>query len=158
MFEIAVEEGKILIPKTKFLERASDDETIETFKVFEKYLIEILNKKDKEIIVDWEKLECILRDADYRQCEAIRQYVFAVLLSLGILKESPRGAYSFSDEEMNPVWGIPGADYSTWRMNRVYFSRKKDARDYGRNKWGGRMDPWFISRLSEVMTRQEICR
>ena len=158
MFEITVKGGKIVIPKTKFLERCDDEATMATFKVYEKYLVKVLSKEEEKNIVDWKKLECILRDADYRQCEAIRQYIFSVFLSLGILKENPEGAYSFSNESMNPVWGLPAIDYSSWRMNIVYFSRKEDIISFARNRWGGRMDSWFISRSEDVVTRQEICR
>ncbi|MFA5432124.1 MAG: hypothetical protein WC319_04530 [Candidatus Paceibacterota bacterium] len=157
--EITVVGGKIDIPIVgNILKRSCEEETIETFKVYEKYLVKILSRDEKKIIIDWQKREDIIQDADYRWCTAIGQYSCAVFLSLGILTKNPKGAYSFSEEEMNPVWGMPGADYSSHEVSHLYFTRKEDAIAFGRARWAGRMDNWLIFRMGEVITKREICR
>ena len=107
---ITVEGGEIEISlEGRILERSSEQEAVETFRVYEKYLTQVLSKDNekKKIIIDWQKLEDIVENAHHRHRRAIRQYVHAVLLSLGLLVRSPRGSYSFSDERMNPIWGMP---------------------------------------------------
>jgi hypothetical protein len=142
------------------LGRGSEKETIKTFQAYKKYLVQVLSKdkERKEIIVDWQKLEDIIQEADYRHRVAIRQYVHAVLLSLGILKRSRRGAYVFSHEDINPVWGMPGADYVPYEVGTVYFARKEDAIEYGRVGEADSPYDWDISRRVEVVTKKEACR
>ena len=158
MFELEVKGGKILVPETEILKRSSDEITIKTFEIYRLYLSKVLVKEGEIINVDWETMKTVIEIADYRAREAIRQYIYAVLLSLKILTENPRGAYSFSDESMNPVYGIPGADFSTWRIRMLYFSQKQTAINYGRAKIVETLDNWFIFRAGEVITKQEVCR
>lgn len=159
MFVITVKGGDISIPGIgSILERSDEEETIKTFMVYERYLVEILSKKGKKIVVDWQKMESICKAADYRQREAIRQYINATLFVLKILVYSPKSAYSFSDREKNPAYGIPGSDYSCWRVSRLYFSRKEDAIAYGKFRWGQTLDELIIFRMCEVITKEEICK
>lgn len=158
MFNLNVKGGSIFIPRTDFLERGTDEETIKTFNLYEKYLIRILSKGGERINVDWKEMEYIISKADYRQREAIRQYVYAVLLSLGILVEKAKGAYTFSDEGMNPVWGMPGSDFSPFPRNDVYFSREEDIISHCQARYTGRIGDWRIFEVKREITKQEICK
>lgn len=142
------------------LGRGTEKEAKKTFQAYKQYLVQVLfkNKKEKEINVDWQKLEELIQAADYRQQVAIRQYVYAVLLSLGILRRSRRGSYVFSHEDLNPVWGMPDAEYSPWEVGTIYFARKKDAIAYGKAGEADSAYNWDISRRVEVVTKQQACQ
>lgn len=158
---LIVQGGRINISLTgSILGRKDEKEAKKTFQAYKKYLVQVLikNKKEKEIDVDWQKLEDLIQAADYRQQVAIRQYVHAVLLSLGILRKSRRGSYVFSHEDLNPVWGMPDAEYSPWEIGTVYFARKKDAIAYGKAGEADSAYDWDISRRVEVVTKQEACK
>jgi hypothetical protein len=158
MFEITVKGGKISISIINVLKRCDKEETRKTFEAYERYIVKVLSKKGDKIIVDWPMLEKVLEIADYRTCEAIRQYINAVLLSLKILTKDPRGAYSFSEDSMNLIWGMPGSDYSSYGIGTLYFKRKEDIVSYGRARYSGRIGNWLIFRMSEVILKQEICK
>ncbi len=158
MFEIIVEGGKIIIPETYILKRSNEEETTKTFKLFERYLVKILSKEDSKIVVNWQEMERVIDIADYRAREAIRQYICSVLLSLNILTENPRGSYSFSDNNMNPDYGMPGRDFSSWRIGTVYFRRKEDIIAYGKARFAGTLYNWNIFRMTELIQKQEICK
>lgn len=159
MLEVMVKGGKISISESGVLKRSSDEETIKTFKVFEEYLVKVLSKEGNKIIVDWQEMEKVIRLADHRERQAIRQYIYSVLLSLDLLTEDPKESYSFSEPELNPVWGISGSDYSTLRIGILYFKRKEDIVAYGKARWSkSLLDKWAIFKMTELMEKQEICK
>ena len=159
MFEIDVGGEKIVIPVNDTLERHDEEETKKTFKVYERYLVKVLSKKGNKIIVDWQEIEDIIKRDDYRAREAIRQYIYSVLLSLNILTQNPRGFYSFSrEEEMNPYYGVPGSDFSPWRVGILYFKRKNDIKAYGKSRWSETIYNWNIFRKGELLEKRDVCK
>ena len=158
MFEITVDGEKIVIPMYDALERHDEEETKKTFKAYERYLVKILKKQDGKIIVDWQEMERVVGIADYRAREAIRQYVHSVLLALNILTKSKRGSYSFSSDDMNPSWGVPGSDHSSCFLGTLYFKRKEDIIAYGKAKYSGALYSWWIFRMTEVIEKDEVCK
>jgi hypothetical protein len=58
--------------------------------------------------------------------KAYEQLIFA-----GILTFDKKGAWYFSEENMNPYCTIPDSE----RMRRACFVRKRDAINYGRAIW-----------------------
>ena len=158
MFKITVEGGKIVIPMDNTLERCDEEETKKTFKAYKRYLVQILKKQNGKIIVDWQKMEKVVNIADYRAREAIRQYVYSVLLALNILTKSKRGSYSFSNDNMNPDWGVPGSDYSSCLLGTLYFKRKEDIKAFGKVKYSGTLFNWCIFRMTEVSEKDEVCK
>ena len=159
MFEITVKGGKIVIPEADILRRRDEEETKKTFKTYEGYLIKILSRRGSKIIVDWQEIENIIKRDDYRVREAIRQYIYSVLLSLNILTKNPRGSYSFSrEEEMNPYYGIPGSDFSPWRIGILYFKRKDDIKAYGKARWSEMLYNWNIFRIGELIEKRDVCK
>lgn len=158
MFEITVKGGKIVIPEADILRRCDEEETKKTFKAYKRYLVKILKKQDGKIIVDWQKMEKVVDIVDYRAREAIRQYVYAVLLALNILTKSKRGSYSFSSDDMNPDWGLPDSDYSSYLIGSLYFKRKEDIKAFGKARYSGALYNWWIFRMTEVIEKDEICK
>jgi len=157
--KITVKGGEIEIPLTgNILARSDEQETIKTFKAYEMVLSKVLIKtpESNEIDVDFEKLENIISAANDRHQLAIRQYVYAVLLVLGIL--SYRGAYIFSPDYLNPVWGKPDANCSPREEDLVYFVRKPIAKNYGKYVLKDCVEDWYFSRHVEVVTKQKACQ
>ncbi|MFA5207929.1 MAG: hypothetical protein WC428_04675 [Candidatus Paceibacterota bacterium] len=158
MFKITVKGEKIIIPEADVLMRCDEEETKKTFKAYKRFLVKILKKQDGKIIVDWQKMEKVVDIVDYRAREAIRQYVHSVLLALNILTKSKRGSYSFSNDNMNPDWGVPGSDYSSCLLGTLYFKRKEDIVAYGKARWSGTLFNWCVFRMTELIEKDEVCK
>jgi len=134
-FVLKVEDQKIIIPDkiySKFYDLSDEnkDRVIKVFNSYKPILEKIISMSDNgEIIVNWEKRKKIIDKEDYRTRSATEKYTNFVLASLGILAFNKEGAWSFSDEEMNPPWGIIH-EFDQWDMGTLYFVREKDIFGY----------------------------
>jgi hypothetical protein len=103
--------------------------------------------------IDWRKIheDAISSDLEVARKgrKAYKQLIFA-----GILTPNKKGAWYFSEENMNPYCAIPDSE----EMGRVCFVRKRDAIDYGKANWLDRLNNWTITNGKEKITRLEICR
>lgn len=158
---LKVKGGRISIPLDGHLKRVSPEETRKTFNVYRKYLEQVLSKdEDGKISVNWKKREELIEASDYRQAAAIEEYINTALLSIGILTEKLEGAYTFSDEDLNLRWGMPGADFSPYRRNIVYFVRSEDIDAFAcaNSSCRSTLGRWSRFKAIEVATKQGICR
>ncbi|MDD5098392.1 MAG: hypothetical protein PHD31_01585 [Candidatus Pacebacteria bacterium] len=158
--ELNVQGGKIVIPSYKYLLDLSDpefkDKVVKTFNCYKWYLGKIIRKGPRgKIIVNWYEYDDILEDADYRQRSAINQYVNLVLLALNILTLTPEKAWSFSDEGMNPWWGLPDENRQSFLMGQAFFTRKEDIIAHADASKKGRSD-WIIFQMKGVIKKEEI--
>lgn len=80
--------------------------------------------------------------------EAVQQLILAGILTLEL-----KGAWRFSDENMNPYCGHFGGS----SVDRAGFVSEADAKAYGRAVWLDRFDNWKITNGKKVITRLELC-
>ena len=158
LLEIEVEGGTIVFPENKYLmEEALQEQCLKTFQTYETYLKAILRKDDQgKVRVNWFEYSKIIKTANYRTGRAIEEYINLALVALGVLTETPEGAWTFSDSSMNPSWGIPDQNYKSLFMGKAYFPEKSDIVEYGNANWKDRTS-WFIFRMMEVLEKQKIC-
>jgi len=105
--------------------------------------------------IDWKKIRDDTTSDNLEVAKkgrnACRQLIFA-----GILTPDKKGAWYFSEENMNPYSSLE--KILPKEMGRVYFVRKRDAINYGKANWLDRLDNWTITNGKEVITRREICK
>jgi len=160
-YVLNVKGGKIIVPDGKYLYfNDSLDENreraIKTFILHKPILEKIISMSDnEEIIVNWEKYKKIIDKEDYRTRNASEEYINVVLVSLNILTFKKEGAWSFSDEGMNPSWGITH-EFDQWHMGIVYFVRKEDIIKYARAYWKDTLYDWHIFQANNVIKKEEV--
>lgn len=160
MLELKVNGGVIKIPPNKYL--LSEDSEIregeeEIFESHKRYLSAILRKNGRKIKVNWFEYASIVENADYRIRHDIERYINLVLISLNILTENPEKAWTFSDQGMNPQWGVSSTElFDTVFLGRAYFVNKDDIIDYASANWKNRTD-WTIFQMKNVLKKEEVC-
>ncbi|MCK9445316.1 hypothetical protein M0Q50_00315 [bacterium] len=138
VLRLKVDGGIITVPSNKHLSSEDLKMMEDEKKIFEshkRYLSAILRKDGRKIKVNWFEYASIVKSADYRIRHDIERYINLILISLNVLTENQEKAWSFSDEGMNPQWGVSSAElFDTVFLGRAYFVNRSDIIDYANAK------------------------
>ncbi len=99
----------------------------------------------------------IIKDAFYQSRESMEVSFNLILLAAGFLTVNPKNAWTFSDESMNPRYGLPADNKGKEvHLGRAFFAHIDDIIGYGKNKFKNRTG-WRIFQMKNVFEKQEIC-
>jgi hypothetical protein len=160
MLQLKLSGGIITIPPNNYLssedlEMKESDEKI--FESHKRYLSAILRKDGRKIKVNWFEYASIIENADYRTRHDIERYINLILISLNVLTENSEKAWTFSNQDMNPEWGMSSAElFDTVFLGRAYFINKSDIIDYANANWKDRTS-WSIFQMKNVQKKEEVC-
>jgi len=124
------------------------------------YLQKILSTDSEgNIRVDWRLYKEMVENTFYQQKESVKVSINLILLAAGILTAKLDGAWTFSDESMNPFWGLP-ADHgvAVSHLGQLYFVQKADILDYSRSWWKDKIFGWRIFQAKNVLEKQEVLK
>ena len=158
--KIEVSGGTIILPPNEYFLREDlgiIDEEIKIFNSHKRYLSAILRKDGRKTRVNFFEFAKIIKFSDYRIRHEIERYINLVLIVLDVLTENQENAWTFSDAEMNPEWGVSSSKlFDTIFMGRAYFVNKEDIIDYASANWKGRTG-WTIFQMKNVLKKEEVC-
>jgi len=160
-YVLNVKGGKIIVPDGKYLYfndsfNENRERAIKTFMLHKSILEKTLSvDSNGETIVNWEKRKKIIDAENYRTRHASEEYINIVLVSLNILTFNKEGAWSFSDENMNPPWGITH-EFDQSHMGIVYFVRERDILEYARAYWKDTFYNWHLFQMKNVLKKEEV--
>jgi len=98
-----------------------------------------------------------IKNAFYQSRESMEVSFNLILLAAGFLTANPEGAWTFSDDSMNPWYGLPADNEGREvHLGRVFFVYRSDIVGYGQNKFKDRTG-WRIFQMKNVLEKQEIC-
>jgi hypothetical protein len=151
MAEIVTKGGKIFIDESVYplVLYGHNGIAARIFKAYEQYLVLALCKEGEETIVYWNEIKLINDPIIPYKADGIKQYINSVLLALRVLTLDREGAWSFTDDSLNPVFGTPSPDYYPKKRGSGFFVREKDIIDYGNTNH----KDWTIFQMNGVRSR-----
>jgi hypothetical protein len=154
MLFVEVRGGTISIDESVYpLVLYKNGRALRTFEAYKSYLAQVLSIENEKTVVDCNEINLL---KDFRcpyKAEGIKQYINSTLLALGFLTQNREGAWSFIDNNFNPVVGTPDSEYYPHKRGTAFFAKEEDIIKYGDANY----EEWTIFQMKGLRSRQEIC-